>query len=51
MYPFLKTVDIKAKKIARMLRKKESTVRSDLRQGREKLKSVLKEVYDFEETI
>lgn len=28
--------------------RKESTVRSDLRRGREKLKSILKEEYDFE---
>lgn len=39
------------KQIARLLGKKESTVRSDLRRGRERLKAVLKEVYDFEETV
>ena len=39
------------KQIARMLQKKEATVRSDLRRGREKLKAVLKEAYDFEETV
>ncbi|MGI6028374.1 MAG: RNA polymerase sigma factor [Candidatus Heteroscillospira sp.] len=33
--------------IARMLEMKESTVRSNLARGREKLKSVLKEAYDF----
>lgn len=33
--------------IAQMLDRKESTVRSDLRRGREKLKAVLKEAYDF----
>lgn len=33
--------------IARILNRNESTVRSDLRRGREKLKSVLKEAYDF----
>lgn len=33
--------------IARILHKKEATVRSDLRRGREKLKAVLKEAYDF----
>lgn len=33
--------------IAKILGRKESTVRSDLRRGREKLKAVLKEVYDF----
>lgn len=39
------------KQIARLLGKKESTVRSDLRRGRERLKAVLKEAYDFEETV
>lgn len=34
--------------IARILTRKESTVRSDLRRGREKLKQILKEAYDFE---
>lgn len=33
--------------IARILHKEEATVRSDLRRGREKLKAVLKEAYDF----
>lgn len=33
--------------IARMLGRKESTIRSDLRRGREKLKDVLKEAYDL----
>lgn len=33
--------------IAKILGRKESTVRSDLRRGREKLKTVLKEAYDF----
>ena len=33
--------------IARILHKKEATVRSDLRRGREKLKAVQKEAYDF----
>lgn len=33
--------------IAKISGRKESTVRSDLRRGREKLKAVLKEVYDF----
>ena len=37
--------------IARMLGRKESTVRSDLRRGREKLKKLLKEAYDFEGTV
>lgn len=35
--------------IARILGRKEATVRSDLRRGREKLREVLKEAYDFEE--
>lgn len=35
--------------IAKILERKESTVRSDLRRGREKLKEVLKGEYDFEE--
>lgn len=34
--------------IARLLGRKESTVRSDLRRGRAKLKETLKEAYDFE---
>lgn len=34
--------------IASMLGRREATVRSDLRRGREKLKAVLKEAYDFE---
>lgn len=37
----------RAAQIARILGRKESTVRSDLRRGREKLKDVLKEAYDF----
>lgn len=39
------------KQIARLLGKKEATVRSDLRRGRERLKAVLKEAYDFEGTV
>lgn len=39
------------KQIAKLLEKKEATVRSDLRRGREKLKAVLKEAYDFEEAV
>lgn len=35
--------------IAKILGRNESTVRSDLRRGREKLKEVLKGEYDFEE--
>lgn len=34
--------------IAKILKRKESTVRSDLLRGREKLKTILKEAYDFE---
>lgn len=34
--------------IAKILGRKEATVRSDLARGREKLKTVLKEAYDFE---
>lgn len=34
--------------IAKILKRNESTVRSDLRRGREKLKQILKEAYDFE---
>ncbi len=36
------------KEIASILDRKESTVRSDLKRGRDKLKLVLKEVYDFD---
>ena len=35
------------KEIASMLKRNESTVRSDLKRGRDKLRLVLKEVYDF----
>lgn len=35
--------------IAEILKRRESTVRSNLLRGRSKLKTVLKEVYDFEE--
>lgn len=34
--------------IGKLLRRNPSTVRSDLRRGREKLKAILKEAYDFE---
>lgn len=34
--------------IAKILKRNESTIRSDLRRGRERLKEVLKEAYDFE---
>lgn len=39
------------RQIADILRKKEVTVRSDLHRGRAKLKELLKEEYDFEETV
>lgn len=39
------------KQIARLLQKKETTVRSALHRGREKLRAVLKEAYDFDETV
>ena len=35
--------------IARILDRKEATVRSDLRRGREKLRETLKEAYDFDD--
>lgn len=35
-------------RIAEILDRRESTVRSDLRRGRERLKKILKEEYDFE---
>ena len=34
--------------IAKILNRRESTVRSDLRRGRKRLKKILKEKYDFE---
>ena len=36
------------KEIAEILSRNESTVRSDLKRGRDKLKKILKEAYDFE---
>lgn len=36
------------REIASILKRNESTVRSDLKRGRDKLKTVLKEVYDFD---
>ncbi len=36
------------KEIAKILQRNESTVRSDLKRGREQLKGILKEGYDFE---
>ena len=36
------------KEIAEILNRNESSVRSDLKRGREKLKEILKEAYDFE---
>ncbi|WP_242829666.1 RNA polymerase sigma factor [Butyrivibrio sp. MB2005] len=37
-----------AKDIAKILKRNESTVRSDLNRGRQQLKNILKEAYDFE---
>lgn len=37
--------------IARLLGRKESTVRSDLHRGRARLRDILKEAYDFEEGL
>ena len=37
-----------ARDIAKILSRNESSVRSDLRRGRERLKKILKEAYDFE---
>ena len=37
-----------ARDIAKILNRNESSVRSDLRRGRERLKKILKEEYDFE---
>lgn len=40
--------DYSTKQIAAILHRNESTVRSDLKRGREALKSILREAYDFE---
>ncbi len=37
--------------ISTILKRKEATIRSHLHRGREKLKQILKEAYDFEETL
>ena len=37
--------------IAKILNRRESTVRSDLRRGRERLKKIQKEEYDFEKEV
>ncbi len=37
--------------ISTILNRKEATIRSHLHRGREKLKLILKEAYDFEETL
>lgn len=42
------TVNAKTAQIAQILNRREATVRSDLRRGRERLKLILKEAYDFE---
>ena len=39
---------LSTKQIASILQRKEATVRSDLHRGREQLKTILKEAYDFE---
>lgn len=39
------------KEISKILNRNESSVRSDLKRGREALKKVLKEAYDFEQII
>ena len=39
---------LSTREIAKVLDRKEATVRSDLLRGREKLKTILKEAYDFE---
>lgn len=38
----------KTKEIGKILNRNESSIRSDLKRGREKLKSILREAYDFE---
>ena len=38
----------KTAEISKILNRKESTIRTDLKRGRERLKEILKEVYDFE---
>lgn len=43
--------DYSTAEIAKILGRRESTVRSDLRRGRARLREVLKEGYDFEEGI
>lgn len=40
--------DLTTAQIAEILKEKESTIRSRLMRGRERLKSILKEAYDFE---
>lgn len=43
--------DCSIAQISRILDRKESSVRSDLHRGREKLKEILKEAYDFEPVV
>ncbi|WP_405355182.1 RNA polymerase sigma factor [Ruminococcus sp.] len=38
----------KIKEISKILRRNESSIRSDLKRGRERLKNILQEAYDFE---
>ena len=41
----------KTAEIAKILDRRESTIRSDLKRGRQRLKKILKEAYDFEAEI
>lgn len=43
--------DCTVAQISKILNRKESSVRSDLHRGREKLKEILKEAYDFEPVV
>ena len=43
--------DCSVAQISKILNRKESSVRSDLHRGREKLKEILKEAYDFEPVV
>lgn len=43
--------DCTVAQIGKILNRKESSVRSDLHRGREKLKKILKEAYDFEPVV
>ena len=43
--------DMPVAQIGRILNRNESSVKSDLRRGREKLKEILREAYDFEPVV